>query len=121
MQPPAVKHHKGAIGPLVKTQSLFLNSGNTQLGTDLHTHYDFNCQLNGLIRCHSDDEVMRVALVSANVFNSYRQINETNKRITLTIDGGDPMDVELTEGNYPYTRLAAHLSVLLSGAVPETC
>jgi hypothetical protein len=113
------KQHRHVIGPLVKTQTLFLNSGNTQLGTDNHTHFDFNTQLNGLIKC-SSDEVMRVALVSCNVFNSYRQINETNKTITLRFADGVSINVEISEGNYPYIRLAAHLQNQLSAIVEGT-
>ena len=109
---------RGTIGPLVKTQSLFLNSGNTSTN-DHHTHYDFSTQLNGLIKC-ANDEVMRVALVSANLFNSYRQINADNNTITLRLSETEYVDVVLPEGNYTFTRLAISLQVALSYAVTGT-
>jgi len=110
---------KGTIGSLVKTQNLYLNSGNTSTGLDSHTHYDFSCQLNGLIRC-SNDEVIRVALVSANVFNSYLQINETNNTIELIVDSAPAVTVTLPPGNYPYTVLALALEAILHPVVPDT-
>lgn len=110
---------RGVIGPLVKTQNLYLNSGNTSTGLDNHTHYDFSCQLNGLIKC-ANDEVMRVSLISANVFNSHNQINQTNNTIELRVDGGDPIIIRLTPGNYPYYRLASHIQAMVSSVVQGT-
>lgn len=108
------------IGPLVKTQSLFLNSGNTSTN-DHHTHYDFTSSINGLIKC-ANDEIMRVALVSANLYNSYRQINTLNNRITLRTRADDPVgqDVILPEGNYTWTQLRTQLQTSLAKAVPGT-
>lgn len=114
-----VSSGRGVIGPLVKTQNLYLNSGNTSTGLDNQTHYDFSCQLNGLIKC-ANDEIMRVALVSANVFNSHNQINATNNTIVLRVGGGDPIIVRLSTGNYPYLRLASHLQAMVGSVVPGT-
>ena len=124
MQHPQTQPHlggklRGTIGPLVKTQSLFLNSGNTSTN-DHHTHYDFSCQLNGLIKC-ANDEIMRVALVSANLFNSYRQINADNKTITLVINGGAPVEVSMIEGNYKMDEELPHwVQAALAVKVPGT-
>lgn len=65
MQPP-----KRVVGPLVKSQSLYLHSSSSN-------GYNFQANVNGLVSC-KPDEIMRVSIGSLNVYNGYKQINDTN-------------------------------------------
>lgn len=95
------------VGPLVKTQTLFLTSG-------VSSGYNFQANVNGLVSCKSD-EILRVSIASLNVFNSFQQINDTNDTIYYThypTDGGSSTHiVQVPHGNYPLDELARQLSV----------
>lgn len=111
--------HRNVIGPRVKTQSLYLLSGTTG-----NKHWDFQTNVNSLMRCRAD-EVMRVSLSSVNIFNSYKQINPENNVISLFSlgIGGDvqgSVTVPIPVGTYTLTDLAALIQTALRSVIDTT-
>jgi len=95
------------VGPLVKSQSLYLHSNRGN-------GYSFQANVNGLISC-KQDEIMRVSIASLNAYNSFQQINETNDTIYYTIHPPtgtpQPVTVKIPHGNYPLSELASLISI----------